>query len=358
MQKGFYKNIPKVETLPRKKSISEFDTLLQGVTQSGKTSLLFDYIETLPEESRYLYVDFDEVLNLDIFEDIKNSIVVNSIEYLFIDVYDRDVSKEINSLRVNFKWLKQIIVSSWIIQDLKNFQLLQLYPLSFEEFLVFKNSTESVEHTFLRYTKIGGFPIFAKNSDFFLFKQVKRLLYFALSTFEIEILKDIANNIGRTQTKFQVFNSIKESKKISKDKFYRVFNSLLESNYIVEVKGVSELHKRRFYFIDSALKNSFGNGQNFTKLFENLILSELYKRGIRPNYFGKLDFYIEDSRKGVQPKPFIDEEQVVLYGKSILESTKSLNIERIEIVTMSFDRSFTIDGVEFEAIQFTRWALL
>jgi predicted AAA+ superfamily ATPase len=358
--KGFYEEIPKVDTLPRKMEIErDVDTLLQGITQSGKTSLMFDYIGWLPEDSRYLYIDSDEVEEKRFSEKIVEVLKRKRIEYLFIDIYGNDSFIErVKRLKRDFPALKQIVISSWRPHQIDGFQLQKLYPLSFEEFLVFKNSIESVEHTFIRYTKVGGFPIFAKLSDSFLFKQVKRLFYFALTDFEIEILKDIANHIGIARSKFEIFNSIKRSYPISKDKFYRVFEELLESSYIVPVNGFDHRYKHRFYFIDSALKNSFGEGRNFAKLFENLVLSELYKRGVRPKFYKKLDFYIEGESRGVQPKPFIDNEEIVEYSSRLLKEVKDLKLKRVEIVTMGFDSSFKVDGVYFEAIQFTRWALL
>jgi len=355
MPKSFLTTVPATYILPRDILIeSQKNIIISGITQSGKTSLVFDYLKN--SDKNFLYVDFDVLQNLEKgLNKIVQTLDKDKIETLVLDVYDLDIKKK---LKIFSKYDLQIIIISWNFIKIDKFQNLYIFPLNFEEFISFKSGVETVEHSFLRYSQTGGFPIFAKYSDDFLFKQVKRLLYFALSDFEIDILKNIAENSGNSRTILNIYSSLKDSRKISKDKLYRSFGKLVNIGYIISIVEYKKNINKRFYLIDHALQNSFETEKNFSRLFENMVISEIWKREKKGSFYKGIDFFIEKEKKAILSLPFIAVETLKKrISKNILDF-KFLGAKKIEIITMDLETTFTFGNIEIEAIKFFRWALL
>ena len=88
--------------------------------------------------------------------------------------------------------------------------------MNFEEFLSFHNSIDNLDGLFVKYSQIGGFPIFAKYSDQNLAKHLKRLLKCSLTDFDIDLLRDIADNVGVPRSIFNIYESMKKEEPFQK----------------------------------------------------------------------------------------------------------------------------------------------
>jgi len=352
----YIRELPPTPLLPRAIDIPEDkNILLTGVTQSGKSSLILYHLQQTNQE--FLYIDFDE---RDIDEVEFQELILKSpkdgVKTLVLDIYNFKIERYIDFIQENFP-SSRIVVISWRGDlEIDNFHHIYLQPLSFEEFISFKSGVETIEHTFVRYSQIGGFPIFPKQSDLFTFRQLKRLFYFALSNFEIDILKDIAKSIGTPRSRLNIFSSLKERRKISKDKFYSSIKKLILEGYVIEVDELNSTITKKHYLIDSALQNSFELRRDFYKLFENMVVSELYKKGEDGKFYKSIDILIEDKSLAILILPFIEMVSLKRKVGRIYKIIQKLDVKRVEVVTMNFETNFIFKDVEIEAIKFIRWA--
>jgi hypothetical protein len=321
----------------------EGNIYLHGITQSGKSSLVLDSLQ-----DDFLYIDFE---NEKEFKELPKILRKEGVpKTLVLETYNFSLLYLLPLLPDS-----RIIIISWRNREIAGFQKIVLYPLLFEELVAFKPNSENLEHYLLRYSQMGGFPIFAKLSSPLIFKHLKRVFYFALSEQEIAMLKDVANNIGVSRSKMNIFQSLKQEMKISKDKFYLIFDNLIRDGYIVSVPEFNKSVNSRFYLIDSALKNSFSRKSEFHRLFENMVISELSKKGYNGRYYRSIDFYIKD--RAFVSLPFFDEENIEKYLNRSLKNLKKIKIKNVIVITMDFETELQYEDIVIEVIKFTRWAL-
>jgi len=351
--KNILTTLPAIDTLPRNIKIDETSNMIiSGITQSGKTAFLFNFLKKT--DKKFIYVDCESIHNIN-FNTVEKNIKLEKYEIVVFDIYDFDIRKY---LKPFLEMDIQIILISWIPMRLNSFKRFHLFPLNFEEFISFRNISENVEVSFSKYSKTGGFPIFAKYSDEFVFKEIKRLIYFALSDFEIDLITDIANNSGTARTILNIYNSLKDGRRVSKDKLYESFNKLLQIGYFASVPEYKKNIHKKYYLIDPALQYNFENKRNFLRLFENIVISELVKRKKKGFYYKSIDFFIVREKKGVLSLPFIELESLQKRIRRNLADFKLLQLKKIEIITMDLEVVFEIENIKVEVIKFTRWALL
>jgi len=355
MPKNYLTSIPVTYILPRDVQIEEDkNIILTGITQSGKTAIIFDYLNNL--EKKFIYIDFDILQNIEnSLNRISEIVERDNIKIVIFDIYDLQIEKY---LPLFLDRNLQIIIISWNRLNTINFKQTHIFPLNFEEFISFKSGIENIELSFLRYSKTGGFPIFAKYSDDFLFKHLKRLLYFALSDFEIDILKNIAENSGNARTVLNIYISLKEKRKISKDKLYKSVEKLIEIGYIISVQEFQKHINKKYYLIDHGLQNSFETEKNFSKLFENMVISEIWKRGKTGQFYRGIDLFLKEDRVAILSLPFIEIETLKKRIFKTIKDFKKLGVKKIEIITMDLEINFKFQGIDVEVIKFMRWALL
>jgi len=333
---------------------AEGNLIISGISQSGKTSFVFYSLNKLKED--FFYIDLDEigVATNNWLELIKNQININKT--LVLDIYYfKFIINYINELLLISK---RIIIISWLPLKYDNFLNISVYPLNFEEFLLFKGSGLNLETAFVKYSHIGGFPILIKYPDPHLTKHLKRLLKFSLSEFDIDLLKDIADNIGTPRSILNMFESLKNRRAISKDKLYRRIDELIENGYIFHVKQFKKSSLAKYYLIDPALQNIFASKRDFSRLFEAMIISELAKRHEHEIiYYRNIEIYIERTQTAILPFPFAESSVFEKIITRTLTNIKKLKANNLQIITMDFEDSLEIHNIKFEAIKFTRWAL-
>ncbi|KIV03825.1 DNA-binding protein, partial [Vibrio parahaemolyticus] len=108
---------------------------------------------------------------------------------------------------------------------------------------------------------------------------------------ELTILKQIALELGSEFSVNELLKTLKNTIKISKDTLYKSIEKL-ESNYTLYFVKNFEKNLKKVYFWDFSLKNSLSIQKDFSALFENLILSELFKFKQEIFYTKYFDFYL------------------------------------------------------------------
>jgi predicted AAA+ superfamily ATPase len=133
--------------------------------------------------------------------------------------------------------------------------------------------------------------------------------------------------------------------------------NLIDKGYIISLSEIDNSIHKKYYLVDVALQNSLEKKRNFYRLFEAMVISELYKTGKAGNFFRTVDL-VTGSGTAILIRPFIDSDGFEKIVKKMILKSKKLHIKRVEIVTMDFEINRVVEGINFESLKFSRWAIL
>ncbi|MHA1659067.1 MAG: ATP-binding protein, partial [Promethearchaeota archaeon] len=197
-----------------------------------------------------------------------------------------------------------------------------LFPLSFKEYLRFKNfkipKNEADIHDkkiwlrkhFQEFLINGGFPEFVLSENIELLKNYfEDILYKDVilrhEIRDVNLLRKIANYCLTNLSQSLSYNSLKNLFKISLDTARSYLSYLEESFMIFQVSifsyslKIQEVNPKKVYCIDNGLRNaiSFKFSKDEGKLAENLIFIELKRRGKEIYYWkgkNEVDFIVKE----------------------------------------------------------------
>ena len=310
-------------------------TILTGMRQTGKTTLMRQIFDLIKNENK-TFLDLENPLNQKIFEEENfDNILLNLKEigiepkrksYIFLDEVQLmpKISQTVKYLYDHYK-IKFFLTgsSSFYLKNLFPESLTgrktiyELFPLDFEEFLIFKQkekkffddfankaknknkiSFEIYKKFYEEYLKFGGFPgVVIEKKDkktiledifkSYFGKDVKSLADFRATGKLRDLILLLVNRIG---SKIEI-NKISSEIGLSRETVYS-YLSFLEKTYFVslispfskslngEVRGA-----RRVYFCDIGLLNYLGKIPEGT-ILENAVFQNLKKYG-QINYYQK-----------------------------------------------------------------------
>jgi len=323
-------------------------TILTGMRQTGKTTLLRYIFDQVNSENK-IFLDLENPLNQKIFEE-KNydNILLNLKEfgidpdersYIFLDEIQLmpDISRAIKYLHDHYQ-IKFFLTGSCSFYFKNLFPeslagrkiIYELFPLDFEEFLIFKGkerkigsrfnqkaknkniiSFDTYKNLYEEFLKYGGFPgvVIEKKKkekiieDIFTSyfeKDVKTLGDFR----EIKQLRDVIILLAnRVSSKIDI-SKISREMGVSRETIYS-YLSFLEKTYFLflispfsrslngEVRGA-----KKIYFCDTGILNYIGKNTPGV-IFENAVFLSLKNYGT-VNYFQKykgpeIDFILNQS---------------------------------------------------------------
>lgn len=419
IQEWYEKEIPK--TLPRDVDINNlvrnnFIIDILGSRRSGKTYLMYRIIDSLKREKNIIYINFedrklwplsdktlDEILNF-IYEE--GLIEKHKKIYLFLDEIQHVPNWErfVRNIYDDFKEKIKIFISgsSSKIGKKETSTLLTgrhlsliMFPLSFKEFLIFKNvDVKNIEYSQRRkakllkllreYLEFGGFPeVVLSNQKVEILSQyytdiiyrdiVER--YGVRETNVVENLtKYLITNIG---TKFSYWKTAKYFQdnlkiKVSTASIRSYTKHLEEVFFIFSVPIFSYKIKdqmqypRKMYCIDVGLRNavSFKFSEDIGRLAENIVFIELKRRRKEVYYWknkGEVDFVIKE---GLKPKELIQvcwdveepktKEREV---KALLEAMKEFKLKHGVIITEDYEGEEKIKGKKIKFKPLWKWLL-
>jgi len=405
----------KPRTLQPPFDTKKFITLI-GVRRCGKTSILYDMINQLSEKidkTKILFLNFeDERLDLNIdeldlilqgfselypeqnlsdcyffFDEIQN---ITGWEKFVRRVYDT-ISKNIFITGSNSKLLSSEIATSLRGRTLSY----EVYPLSFSEYLSFKNitvdlySSKSIAHiknAQEKFLKNGGFP-----ETLFLEEQHRNQTL--QEYFNVLLYKDLAERYKITNTvalKFFLKRIIASStKQISINKIYNELklsgikigkNTLYDFlNYVQNIYLALILHKydkslvnkelgeKKIYSIDIGLNNAteFKFSDDVGKSLENAVFLELKRNNMDIFYFrdtnSECDFIVNEKNRVVQAIQVTydtsDENTKNREIRGLLNACKNFNLSRGIIVTYDNEDEMVEDNIKIELIPFYKWTV-
>ncbi len=345
----FYKTDLHVDKyIDRKASIEDKSYQINGISQSGKTKLVKNYLLSL-KKSSYLYIDCEDIridftqLNID----LSKFCILHKINILVFDNY---------TPKINFVNVSQLIICSVDYYDIDFLQTLQLYPLDYEEFLAYEHKYDSsaLNHFF----QLGGFPSIHKLHSDKRILYIQKALISSLSEMEFDILRFCTKMMSQKLSPFSIYERLKVTRKISKDKLYKSFTSLISKKYIHSL-GKFEHSKatKKIYLCDISLKSALTTDKHFGRLFENMVYLELLKSGVECYYYEKIEFYIPKLNEIILCMPFSDERALFKRIEQLEAFIFTHSIQKITSITMNREGNISHPLSKIEILPFDIWAL-
>lgn len=341
--------IKKLDFIERKIEISNRNLNLFGPPKSGKTYIALDYLAGFsPEE--YLYIDLKDMrLNRENLQNLDHFIQQNGIEVVVLDNWDGE-------LYIYSTEVQQICISG-IPFETEGFDAVYVPPLDFEEYILFEHTPASqITHTFNNFIKYGTIPqLIRSNHDLKSFYIQSLLKEMFDNRTEREIFIFLLRSTGLAYSLHQVFQKLKQDMKLSKDKFYHFIDRFIKSRMVYFLPKFNQPRAaKKIYSYDFVLRDGVTFEKNFASVYENMILIELLKFFDEIYYIGLIDFYIPKERLGIIAMPFSSKSAITTLLTRI---PREITIDRIEIITMGYEDTFTYHSVTIEVIPYWTWAL-
>jgi predicted AAA+ superfamily ATPase len=387
--------------------------VVSGVRRSGKSTLILQFCKSLIEsgvrkedilivnleDPRFKQLDL-QLLN-EIYETYLTQLNPSKEHYVVLDEVQvvKQWEKYARFLHENRKAHVIVTGSSSKLLSSEYATVLagrhvdmQVYPLSFKEFLRFKgidaktnieiiSKRHQIKRLMQEYLKWGGFP---KPTLLKKEKEKREELY---GYFRDIMTKDVAmrykvEDIGKLEelakyylsniASLQSFNNIKKFLGISLDSVER-FSTYFSNAYLLFfVKKFSYsvkqqiLNPRKVYCIDTGLRNvaGFVFMEDLGKLMENTVFVELMRKGKQVFYWknkGEVDFVIKGDKKVeglIQvcydvEDPKTKEREV----NALLEAMKFFRLRTGIIVTWDYEDEERINGKKISYIPIWKWLL-
>ena len=376
--------------------------VISGIRRCGKSSLLYLIKEKMKlQEQDYCYFNFDDeriIPALETLDQIYNlHIELFAKEpVLFLDEIQNVKGWEKFVNRIHEKGIKIFVsgsnanlLSSEISTSLtgRN-KVLELFPFSFSEFLLFIGEDYNLEkltskrkalllNSFYQYLEFGGFPLVVKEKDMEIINgYFQDILYrdiisrFKLS--QIDEIKQIglyfASNIGKifSYATLQKISGVKSTSSI-KDylSYYEqsyLFFYLKKFDYSVK-KQI--MNPKKVYTIDPAISNRLGFrfSENRGRILENLIFTELRRRGKEVFYHSgknECDFLIKKGfqiTEAIQVSWSIDKINIQREIKGLEEAIKAYDLSTGTLITAEPENTELVTDKTIKVVPAWKWLL-
>ncbi len=346
----YEKEFKNISVIPRKLSIVEDDkVIICGARGSGKSYLIYDYLQ-FESYGSYLYIDFSDFRVEGISKEaLERFCEEKSITTLVLENFDFSFTPP--------DVLKTIITTT-VCKKLDGFVTKVLYPLDFEEFISFDKKFVSEQITFNYFSTRGTYPfvVTSKKEDFEKnFQQMLKSFYH--DSVEFWLLKNLSLKQGSLITVLGLYKELKESFKLSKDRFYTLIKKLQdEQNVFFVSKYGQNSHKKKIYMIDFTIRGIVSYEKDFIKRFENIVFLELLKRGEEIYYSDRVDFVLPEKKMAVTSMLFLPEGLLKNKLDMLIPYIKESGLNKIQIITLDPEFSFEKDGVSCEVMPFWSFA--
>jgi len=380
-----------------------------GFRRAGKTYLLFDFIQR-EGKNNCIYVNFEDER---IPEDPKiltylTSVIEEISPGKFILVLD-----EIQNIPLWSKWVRRMLdtnkylifisgsssklSSREISTELRGRTLtIELFPLSFNEFLQFKNKSikmtpESKILSLIReYLEFGGFPevvLVEKGKKYLLIDEyyqtfLMRDIFERYNIRQKQVLKEIIRLLLNSTyfTIGKITNILKSAGfKIGKATVANYIHYLREALFLYPVeifsyKIKSQIqHPKKIYFADNFFISRYSTifSHNSGRLMENCVAIELFRRKFRDPLMEI--FYWKDYRERevdfvVKNKTDIELIQVTYASsfqdikereiKALIKAGEELKNSKLYIITWDYEDKREIANREVKFIPLWKWLLI
>jgi predicted AAA+ superfamily ATPase len=337
---------------PRKLTLpSEGSYHLYGARGVGKTTLVIETLQALPEDS-WLYIDcLDPVFAL---EDIDAALIEafareEGIETVVLDHYYAGFLETLP------KQVRLIIVSRTPdAVDLEPKR--ELFGLDYEEFLAFGSDASAAAHSFNRFLRLGTLPAMARGDSGTLDAAMRTFFFASFDEDESRLMLIVARHQGHRVTTHQLYNHAREYFRISKDRVYRTIKRFEEEKVIFFIRSDDDKGARKLFVYDHALARYLNKEQIFSVTFDTLVATALIKHGYAYTTVGNRGYRIGDEL--ILPMPFEDEGRAWAYVYKRVNLYRRHEIKHVWVVTVSNRYRFVLRGIVFEGIPFFEWSIV
>jgi predicted AAA+ superfamily ATPase len=388
--------------------------VIKGVRRCGKSTLMLNQIRKLHEEgipkNEILFVNLEDPrfinhLSLDLFERIKETYLEylnpKGKPYIFLDEvqtinnWEKWVNKEVE-LKQSFVAItgsNSSLLSSEIASVLTGrYVSVEVYPLSFSEFLEFKNIEINSKFDLISkkielnralnlYLKDGGFPrlvdyqddekreLLSSYKSSILLKDI--VARFRLKNFAVlnDITAFLVANSGIIQSITKLKNNFSISHEMAGDyvdylkKAYLIFE-VNKFDYSLKKQRVNE---KKYYSIDVGLSNLMRvpNREFRGADLESMVFLELLRRGYKVYYYKtsndlEIDFVVEKENRIVQliqvSKTLKDEKTRKRELAPFKKAKEELHLDEVDFVLISEDMTEDLEG-GVRLINIKEWSL-
>lgn len=333
----------------RKAQLGAHDTIVTGITQSGKSALIKHYL-LQQRKSTYLYIDCEDIrIEPEALGRVLPAFCSeHTVQIVALDNYDPAIA---------LPDVGQVILASREALALDGFDSLVLHPLDFEEFLAFEQKYDSTALN--HFLQLGGMPGMHKTPSEERMRLLQKSLFGALSGIEFDLMVMIARMATPRLSAFSLYERLKSERRISKDMLYKSLQSLIDNGYLHTVEKFAHARAtRKIYLADIAFKLALSTHKHFGQLFETLVGLELIKHGHRLTYEEGVDFYLGDEGRVVLCMPFSNKEMLFKKIEGIEGFLITRQVARVDVVTMSSEGELHHPFVDVEMMPFANWALL
>ncbi|KGI55577.1 ATP-binding protein [Campylobacter sp. MIT 97-5078] len=343
----FYENPPEFKELfERKIRLNSKHTLLCGALKSGKKALILNYLRDFKTEE-FLFLNFKDLrFSLQALENLEIFLQDKAIKIIVFYGIDVNFKFDFSKLLSRYQF---ILASEFLSLNFKDFEKIELDFLDFEEFLSQNSIKDATSSQLGNYLQSGRANL-SENIE------LNDYLQSYFTALELEIFKFIALHLGLEFSVNALYTKLKKEMKISKDKLYECINLLCQRGLIFFVPHHQKRLKRT-YFTDFAFKNALLIQRDFSTLFANLVLCELFKFKQPIFYTKEFDFYLEKSKIGFICSALQDIDLLRLKAQKILPKVLEKEIFHVVFITLSSQDQFFEQGVKFEIVPFETWAL-
>lgn len=364
--------------------------VITGMRRVGKTTLL-RFIEQKLNSNNTIFLDLENPLNRRYFEDENYEKIVGTLKFLGIDTSKQgyvflDEAQFVKNLPSSVKYISDHYPLKFFLSGSSSFYLknhfseslsgrkyiFELFPLSFREFLRFKNERlvpsgvsapvskeifDGIDPYYTEYLTYGGFPgVVQKVST-----EEKRMMledifssYFQLEIVQLgdfqktNVVRDLLLLLlERIGSKLDV-QKLSRELGVARQTITRYLDFLEDTYFIHRIRPMSynrdaELRSvQKFYVCDTGLVSRFSKVSDGA-LFENAVFSALRSRG-EVNYYqrkngAEIDFII-DKHTAYEVKLTASDWDV----KKLKELAKDLNLSGSLVVSRKYT---AIDGVAY-----------
>ncbi len=345
--------LPKNEIfIPRKYHISKDDRKLNifGVRGAGKTAIVLDYLLEHNNE-QILYIDFENpnlILNSIESDILKRYIIKNNIDILVLDHYS-------DALLSSFPSVQQLIVITHISIEKNSFSSKELFPLDYEEFLAFENSSIQ-KRGFNHFIRSGTLPAIARSQK----SSHLGMKNFFQSSFNIQeqkLLLILAQHHTKYITINQIYTFAKEKFKISKDWLYKTIKEFTKEKIVIFLENSQKQSGKKMLLFDFAFAKYLTIGEPFIIQFDSMIALTLIKNNIYIETLG-IHSYIINNNELIISAPFESEDSLWVKSQNRFNLYKEHQIEKVTIVTVSSRYQYDIEKIGFEALPFDEWSII
>ncbi len=308
-----------------------FVKVLTGIRRSGKSTIMkmiMDKLENerhIPKENiismRFDSMEYEDMTAKQMFETIKAGLSVQGRTYLFLDEV-QEISgweKVVNSflgeydVDIYVTGSNSRMMSSEIATYLTGrYVSLQVYPLSFEEYLAFRREVTELKNPHQEladYVRLGGFPAthlraYSQDEVYTIVRDIYNSTIFSdivrrnqiRKVDQLErVVKYTFSNVGNTFSAKSISDYLKSEKRSIDNETVYSYLEKLEKAYILhrcsryDLQGKEILKtQEKFYLADTSLRYSvLGYGpDSVASSLENVVYLELCRRGYKV-YIGK-----------------------------------------------------------------------